>query len=394
MATERIYMDHAASTPVDPGVVEAMLPYFTEHYGNPSSVHTFGRNAEDAMEAARRDIAAVLNCQPDEIVFTSCATESNNLALRGTAWAAQQAGRPVHVITTPVEHPAVGKTAAQLRDLFGAEVTIVPVDRYGRVNPDDVRAALRPDTTLVSVMAANNEVGTLQPIREIAALTREAGVPFHTDAVQTAGQRSLDVEALGVDLLALSAHKFYGPKGVGILYVRKGIELLPSQSGGSHERGRRGGTSNVPYIVGMAKALQIADQRRETDAAHYLSLRERLAKGVLGGIEDAQLTGHPEDRLPNHASFAFKNVDGNNLLMHLDMAGIAASSGSACKTGDPEPSDVLTAMGFEREWALGGLRLTLGRQSTEAHVERVLEVLPEKVAKVRELGHKLASPVE
>jgi cysteine desulfurase len=391
MTTEHIYMDHAASTPVDPMVVEAMLPYFTQDYGNPSSVHAFGRNAEDAIEAARRDIAQVLNCQPNEVVFTSCATESNNLALRGTAWAAQRADKPVHVITTPVEHPAVGKTAEQLRDLIGAEVTILPVDDYGRVDPADVRAALRPHTTLVSVMFANNEVGTLQPIAEIAGITRKAGVLFHTDAVQAAGQHSLDVEALGVDMLALSAHKFYGPKGVGILYVRKGVELLPSQSGGSHERGRRGGTSNTPYIVGMAKALQMADEQRETDTAHYLALRKRLVDGVLATIDDAQLTGHPEHRLPNNASFAFKDVDGNNLLMHLDMAGIAASSGSACKTGDPEPSDVLMALGFEREWALGGLRLTLGRQSTEAHVERVLAVLPEKVTKVRDLGQKMAA---
>jgi cysteine desulfurase len=391
MTTERIYLDHAASTPVDPEVIEAMLPYLTETYGNPSSVHSFGRKAEEAVEEARRTIAAVLNCQPKEIVFTSCATESNNLALRGTAWHAQSDGKPAHIITTPVEHHAVSKTAEQLRDVFGVALTIVPVDGQGRVNPDDIRAALRPDTRLVSVMLANNEVGTVQPIPEIAAVTREAGVPLHTDAVQGMGQLPLDVEALGVDMLALSAHKFYGPKGVGILYARKGIDLVSSQSGGSHERARRAGTSNVPYIVGMAKATQIAEERRAADTAHYHALRDRLIEGVLARIDGAQLTGHPEHRLPNNASFAFKDVDGNNLLIHLDMAGIAASSGSACKTGDPEPSDVLTAMGFEREWALGGLRITLGRQSTEAHVERLLEVLPEKVTKVRELGHKLAT---
>jgi len=391
MTVEPIYLDHAATTPVDPHALEAMMPFFGESYGNPSSVHALGRKAEEAIETARQDIAAVLNCAPNEVVFTSCATESNNLALRGVAWRAQRDGGPVHIITTPVEHHAVGKTAEQLRDRFGVELTVVPVDRYGRVDPDDIRAALRPHTALVSVMLANNEVGTVQPVAEIAAVTREAGVYLHTDAVQGAGQLSLDVGELGVDLLALSAHKFYGPKGVGILYVRQGIELVPSQSGGSHERGRRAGTSNVPYVVGMAKALQIAHERRDADAAHYHTLRARLVDGVLDQIDGAQLTGHPQHRLPNNASFAFEDVDGNNLLVHLDVAGIAASSGSACKTGDPEPSDVLTAMGFGPEWALGGLRLTLGRGSTEVHVERVLDVLPDKVARVRELSGKLAA---
>ena len=387
--SNRIYLDHAASTPVDPRVVEAMTPYFSEVYGNPSSVHTFGRRAEDAIEQARNDIAEMLNCKPNEVVFTSCGSESDNLALRGTAWLAQKQGKQVHIITTPVEHHAVSKTAEQLANVSGAEVTVLPVDKYGMVNPQDVKKALRPETTLVSVLYANNEVGTLQPLKEIAHLTHESGALFHSDAVQAAGQLRLDVQELDVDMMALSAHKFYGPKGVGVLYVREGIDLIPSQSGGSHERGRRAGTSNVPYIVGMAKALQIAEQGRKEHTRHYAKLRDAFIEGVLSQIDNVELTGHPENRLPNNASFAFQNVDGNALLMHLDMAGIAASSGSACKTGDPEPSDVLTAMGYEREWALGGLRLTVGRNTTQEHVERVLDVLPEQVAKLRELGQKL-----
>lgn len=390
MSDKSIYMDHAASTPVDPQVIATMLPYLNEAYGNPSSVHAYGRTAEEAIENARHDIAEVLNCQPNEIIFTSCATESNNLALRGTVWGAVAEGKTVHVVTTPVEHHAVGKTVEQLHEIFGAEVTTLPIDRYGRVDPDDVRAALRPNTVLVSVMLANNEVGTVQPIREISTITREAGVALHSDAVQGAGQLSLDVDELSLDMLSLSAHKFYGPKGVGLLYVRKGHNLVSTQTGGSHERGRRAGTSNVPFIAGMGHALRLAEQRRESDTEHYTMLRDKLITGILSTIDGVELTGHPEHRLPNSASFAFKEIDGNELLMHLDMAGIAASSGSACKTGDPEPSDVLMAMGYGPEWALGGLRLTVGRQSTGEHVERVLEVLPEKLGRVRRASEALS----
>jgi cysteine desulfurase len=384
--TQPIYLDHAATTPVAPEVLEAMLPYFSEFYGNASSVHSFGRAAEDAMETAREQAASVLNCAADEIIFTSCGSESDNLALRGVAWRALWEGKTPHIITTAIEHHAVLKTAEQLRDVFGCELSIVPVDGHGMVDPEAIRRALRPNTVLVSVMAANNEVGTIEPLGEIAEVTRKAGVLLHTDAVQGAHQMSLDVQALGVDMLALSAHKFYGPKGIGLLYVRRGIDLVPSQSGGGHERGRRAGTSNLAGMVGAARALTMASERMEEDVRHYEKMRDALIDGGLATIPDAELSGHPTERLPNNASFVLKNVEGNALLMHLDAAGIAASSGSACKTGTPEPSDVLMAMGYDEAWALGGLRLTVGRQTTAEHVATALEILPEVVRKLRRVS--------
>ena len=379
-----IYMDYAATTPVDPRVLEAMLPYFNERFGNPSSIHRFGREASRAIEAARETISGILRCKPSEIVFTSCGTESDNLALRGAALAFGDGRR--HLVISPVEHHAVGRTAEIIHDHLGFELTVVPVDAYGLVNPADVADAIRDDTALVSIMYANNEVGTIQPIAEIAAVARARGVLFHTDAVQAAGQLPLDVQALGVDMLALSAHKFYGPKGVGALYVREGIALVPSQSGGGQEQGRRAGTSNVAFIVGMAKAIELAYAEVEAHVARYRRLRDRLIEGVLARVPDARLTGHPEKRLPNNASFALRGVDGNALLMHLDLKGVAASSGSACLVGTPEPSEVLLAMGLPREWALGGLRLTVGRHTTDADVETVLEVLPDAVERVRTLA--------
>lgn len=379
----QIYLDHAATTPVASEVLEAMLPYFSEIYGNSSSMHSFGRAAENALEAAREKAATVLNCAPDEIVFTSCGSESNNLALRGVAWEALRRECPPHVITTSVEHHAVLHTAEQLRDVFRCELTIVSVDQYGLVDPDAIRRTIRPNTVLVSVMAANNEVGTIQPIAEIAQITREAGVLLHTDAVQAAHQMEMNVEAFGVDLLTLSAHKFYGPKGVGMLYVRRGVDLTPSQSGGGHESGRRAGTSNAAGVVGMSRALALAMERRAEDVAHYQAMRDRLIEGVLSEISDVELSGHPMARLPNNASFVFKDVEGSALLIHLDAAGIAASSGSACKTGKPEPSDVLTAMGYDERWTTGGLRLTVGRQTTTEQVDYTLTVLPEVVERLR-----------
>jgi cysteine desulfurase len=380
-----IYLDHAATTPVDSGVLEAMRPYFAQDYGNPSSIHAYGQSAEKAVEQARREVAEVLNCAPEEVTFTSCGTEADNLALRGAALAARQIRGARHLVTIPVEHHAVGHTAKQLADLFGFELTVVPVDEHGRVDPEDVGEALRDDTALVSVMYANNEVGTIQPLADIARIAHERGVLVHTDAVQAASQLDVDVQRLGVDLLALGAHKFYGPKGVGALYVRKGTPILPVQTGGGHERGLRAGTHNVPYIVGMAKALKLTAERREADTARFAALRDRLIEGILAGVPESRLTGHPIERLPNNASFVFRNVDGNELLMHLDMAGIAASSGSACKTGDPEPSEVLLAMGLSREWALGSLRLTVGRQTTEGEVERLIAVLPGMIETLRAL---------
>lgn len=377
-----IYLDYAATTPVDAAVLDAMLPHFRENFGNPSSIHRWGREAEKAIEQARRDIAAVLNCQPNEVIFTSGGTESDNYALRGAALALREAGRGNHLITTAIEHHAVLHTARQLQEHYGFDLTLLPVDECGRVRLGDLEAAIRPDTVLISVMVANNEIGTIQPIAEIAGLARARGILTHTDAVQAASQLDLDAQKLGVDMLAIGAHKFYGPKGVGALYVRKDTPIVPTQTGGGHERGRRAGTSNVPYIVGMAKALTITAARRETDNANYRRLSARLRESILQ-IPDSKLTGHPVDRLPNNSSFVFRHVDGNELLMRLDLEGIAASSGSACKTGDPEPSDVILALGFDRSWALGSLRLTVGRGTTDEEIERAGEVVARVVGQMR-----------
>jgi cysteine desulfurase len=378
-----IYLDHAATTPVDPRVLAAMLPFFSDDYGNPSSAHAFGRCAEKAVEQARRDVAAVLNCAPAEIIFTGCGSEADNLALRGGALAARELRGASHLIVSAIEHDAVLATARQLRDHFGFTLAELPPDHQGRLTPADVDRALRSDTALVSVMYANNEIGTIEPVAEMAQLCRDRGVLFHTDAVQAASQLDVDVQKLGVDYLALGAHKFYGPKGVGALYVRTGAPLLPMLTGGGHERGLRAGTSNVPYIVGLAEALKITAAERAGHNSRFLALREHLIETVLRLIPASQLSGHRSERLPNHASFVFQNVDGNELLMRLDLAGVAASSGSACKTGDPKPSSVLLALGLAPDWALGSLRLTVGRQTTEAHIDRLLAVLPEAVRKMR-----------
>lgn len=377
-----IYLDHSATTAVDPRVVEAMLPFWTTHYGNPSSIYSLGRRAASALEDARRRIAALLNCQPAELIFTSCGTESDNLALRGAALAAAERGKR-HIITAPTEHHAVLHTVADLAERFDFEVAYLPVDRYGLVDPAAVLAALRPDTALVSIMAANNEVGTIQPIAEIGAELRQRGVIFHTDAVQAGGHLSLDVEALQVDLLALSAHKFYGPKGVGLLYARRGVRLLPVQTGGGQERGRRSGTENVPYIVGMARALELAQAERAAETERLTRLRDRLIAGLTGRVPGVVLTGHPTQRLPGHVSVLVSGAEAEALLIALDLAGIAASSGSACATGAPTPSHVLTAMGYTPQEAMSALRLTLGRENSEADVDYVIEKLVEIVARVR-----------
>jgi len=380
--TDPIYLDYAATTPVDSTVLEAMLPHFRDNFGNASSIHRWGREAEKAIETARRDAAAVLNCEPNEIIFTSGGTEADNYALRGAALALREAGRGNHLITSAIEHHAVLHTARDLAEHYNFELTILPVDDGGCVRPSDVEAAIRPDTILISVMLANNEIGAIQPLAEIAALARERNIITHTDAVQAASQLDIDVQKLGVDMLALGAHKFYGPKGVGALYARKGAPLWPIQTGGGHERNRRAGTSNVPYIVGLAEALKLTAARRESDNAHYRRLSTRLGEAILQ-IPDARLTGHPTDRLPNNSSFVFKNIDGNELLMRLDLEGIAASSGSACKTGDPEPSEVILALGCDRSWALGSLRLTVGRPTTEAEIEQVGEVVRRVIGQMR-----------
>jgi cysteine desulfurase len=381
MAVRRtVYMDHSASTPTDPRVVEAMMPYFTEVYGNASSIHSFGRKAEQAIEDARESVARVLNCQPSEIVFTSGGSESDNLAVRGAAWAARQRG--LHLITTPIEHNAVVKTVDQMAKVMGFDQTILPLDRTGIVDIEDFANACHDGTTTASIMYANNEVGTIEPIPQLATVARERGILFHTDAVQAGGQLTLNVQDLGVDMLSISAHKFYGPKGVGALYVRSGIELVPSQSGGSHEDGRRAGTHNTPFIVGLAKSLELAYSELDEHNMHYQTMRDQLIDGVLSRVSNAQLTGHPEQRLPSHASFVFDGIDGNKLLMHLDLNGVAASSGSACKTGNPEPSGVLLAMGYTREQALGSLRLTVGRQTTADDIDYTVDVLVQTVEKM------------
>jgi cysteine desulfurase len=386
--SELIYLDYAATTPVDARVVEAMRPYFSEMFGNPSSVHRYGQRAEAAVEAAREKVAAGLQCRPDEIVFTSCGSESDNLAIRGAAMARKSNTGANRIVTSRVEHHAVSKTAEQLERYYGFQVDWLETDEFGVVTPKAVEQALRPETALVSVMAANNEIGTLNPLAEIAAICRSHAVPFHSDAVQAAAYQPLDLQSLGVDLLALGAHKFYGPKGVGALYVRKGTALLPSQTGGGQEHALRAGTQNVPYIVGFAEAFRLTVAEREQRVAHVLPLRDRIIGRVLEEIPEARLTGHQEMRLPNHASFAFKNMDGNLLLTLLDAAGFACSSGSACKTGNPEPSEVMAAIGLPPEWGLGSLRVTLGKDSTAAQVESFLDVLPGLVEKVRTLNQR------
>ncbi|MDX2140494.1 MAG: cysteine desulfurase family protein [Chloroflexota bacterium] len=384
MNTRRsIYLDYAATAPTDARVVEAMLPYFSEIYGNSHSAHSIGRRAEHAIEDARETIARVLNCKPGEVIFTSGGSESDNLAVRGAAWWAREQGRRTHLITTPVEHSAVIRTVNQLADLMGFEQTILPVDSTAMIDSEEFAGALRDDTALASVMYANNEVGTIQPLPTLAKMAHERGALLHSDAVQAAGQLTLDVQVLDVDMLSLSAHKFYGPKGVGALYVREGINLVPSQSGGSHEEGRRAGTLNTPGIVGMATALKLAYDEHDARVAHYRLMRDMVIDGILARVPGASLTGHPSQRLPAHASFVFDGVDANMLLMHLDLKGIAASSASACKTGNPEPSGVLLAMGYERRLASSSLRLSVGLHTSEEDIAYAVAMVTECVGKVR-----------
>lgn len=388
----RVYLDHSATTPLDPRVLEAMMPYFMEHYGNPSSVHHFGRAAEHAVETARETIARILNCAPDEIVYTSGGSESDNLAIRGTAWAKRVDSGRTRLVTSPLEHSAVGATVAQLHQVMGFEAVVVPVDQTGVIDHAAYSEAC-PNASLVSVMLANNEVGTLQDVSMLARTAHTHGALFHTDAVQAAGQVGLDVQALGVDLISLSAHKFYGPKGVGVLYVRRGTTLLASQTGGGHEHGLRAGTHNVAYIVGMARALELAYDEYEVHVAHYLKMRDQLIERVLDAVPGVQLTGHPSQRLASHASFIIAGVETNALLTHLDVRGVAASGASACKSGSPEPSTVLLSLRYSREEASGSLRMTVGRQTTEADLGYAVEALRESVSALRQmdlLGTKLS----
>ncbi|MFA0771107.1 MAG: hypothetical protein REDVDVYQ_001627 [Candidatus Fervidibacter sp.] len=389
MRDDAIYLDYAATTPLDPRVLEAMMPYLTEKFGNPNSIHAFGREARKAVDEAREKIAALLNCRPSELVFTSGGTESDNLALRGVAAAYRQKGN--HIVTTAIEHHAVLHTCRALQD-EGFEVTYLPVDEHGLVTPEQVAEAITDRTILVSIMHANNEIGTMEPLADIVRAVKEKrpDVLVHTDAVQTVGHIPVDVEALGVDLLSFAAHKFYGPKGVGGLFVRRGVKLVPQLTGGGQERNRRSGTENVAGIVGMAKALEIAVAEMPTEIPRLQTLRDELINGVLAQIPDSRLNGHPTQRLPHNANFSFFGVEGEALLLQLDLHGIAASSGSACTSGSLEPSHVLLALGLSREWALGSLRLTLGRFTTRQHLERVLSVLPPIVEKLRALTSQMA----
>ncbi len=376
----RVYLDHAATTPVEPRVLEAMLPFFTAVPGNASSLHAFGQDARAAVDQARVRVAAVIGARPGEIVFTSGATEADNLAVIGVALAQEARGR--HLVTSGIEHHAVLE-ACRFLEGRGWTVTYVPVDGGGLIDPDDVRQALRADTALVSIMAANNEVGTLQPIAEIGRLTRERGIPFHSDATQMAGALPMSVGELGVDLLSLSGHKRYGPKGVGALYVRAGTPLARVQHGGDHERGRRGGTENVPGIVGLGAAFGIAADEMAEEVVRVSALRDRLIEGALA-IPGARLNGAREPRLPNNVNVSFEGTDGQSLVIGLDLQGVAGSSGSACSAGSLDPSHVLLALGLPPELAAGGVRLTLGRHTTEADVDYAIGALRRVVASVRQ----------
>lgn len=383
MNRPHIYLDHAASTPVHPDVLAAMLPYWTETYGNPSSSHEHGRFAHRALEQARDRIAAQFNAQSDEIIFTSCGSASDNLALRGVMLQARQDGGGNHLIVSEIEHSAVMQTAVQLHDYFDFELTILPVDQLGQIDLEGLKTAVSANTALISIMAANNEIGTLQPIEAIGAIARENGALFHSDAVQAIATRRWDMQTMPIDLISVAPHKFYGPKGAGVLVARHGVELMPMLTGGGQENGRWAGTSNVAFAVGTAVALEMAMDELEARNAHYLPLRDHLINGLLTAFpDDCVLTGHPSQRLPHNASFAFRNVNGNDLLMHLDMAGISGSSGSACKTGNPKPSHTLQAIGLGEEWTKGGLRLTVGMQTTIDDVEYAVEKIPSIIKKL------------
>ncbi len=379
----RIYLDYAATTPTHPEVVQAMLPYFTENFGNPSSVHSLGQEARQAVEEAREKVAHLIGARPQEIFFTSGGTEANNLAIKGVALANRNRGN--HIITTPIEHHSVLETCKFLEE-SGFEITYLPVDGQGLVDPGNVRKALTPKTILISIMLANNEVGTIEPLAEIGKIAQEAEVYFHTDAVQAVGHIPVDVEELGVDLLSASAHKLYGPKGIGALYIRKGTRLVPLAHGGEQESGHRAGTENVPGIVGFGKAAEIAEGEMEEEAKRLASLRDRLITGVLSSVERAWLNGHPIQRLPNNANLSFEFIEGESLMLSLDLEGICVSTGSACSSTSLAPSHVLLAMGLPPEKALSSLRITLGRWTTEEDIEQVLEALPRAVARLRAMS--------
>ena len=383
MFVDRIYMDNAATTRVTEPVFEAMRPYFGEIYGNPMSVHSFGREARKGVEEARRQVAAALNAEPSEIYFTGCGTESDNWAIRGAAYANLRKGK--HLITTQIEHHAVLHTCEQL-EREGFNVTYLPVDEFGVVRMDALKAAIRPDTTLISVMAANNEIGTIQPIEEIAKLAKERGILFHTDAVQAIGSLPFDVKAMGIDLLSLSGHKFHAPKGVGALYIRNGVRLQRLIQGGAQERTQRAGTENVASIVGLGKAIELAAGNINRHNAQLAAVRDRLIDRILAEIPYTRLNGHRTQRLPGNCNISFRFIEGESLLLALDLKGIAGSSGSACTSGSLDPSHVLLAIGLPHEIAHGSLRLSLSEENTIEQADRVVDALKEIVARLRSMS--------
>ncbi len=380
---ERIYFDHSATTPVDCEVANLMVEYMTNKFGNPSSVHSFGRETRKAVDEAREKVATLLGATSNEIFFTSGGTESDNLALKGVAYGNRRKGN--HIITTAIEHHAILHTCEHLESQ-GFSITYLPVDEYGMIRMDDLKQAITEKTILISIMFANNEVGTIQPIKEIGQLAREKGIYFHTDAVQAVGSVPINVKDLNIDLLTLSGHKFHGPKGSGALYIRRGVRIEAIQHGGGHERNMRAGTENVPGIVGLGKAAEIAKMEMDNKIAHTSRLRDKLIAGVMQNISHTKLNGHPTQRMPSNANFSFLFVEGESLLLNLDLKGIAASSGSACTSGSLDPSHVLLAMGMTHEVAHGSLRLTLGRGNTEAEVDYCLEVLPVIVERLRQMS--------
>jgi len=379
----RIYLDYAATTPTHPEVVKAMLPYFTEVFGNPSSLYSHGQEAKGATDEARRKVAGLIGARDEEIVFTSGGTEADNFAIKGVAYANE--GQKNHIITSSIEHHAVIETCKFLGKR-GFSVTYLPVDEYGLIDPDDVKKTITSKTILISVMHGNNEIGTIEPIAEVGKIAKEAGIYLHSDAVQAVGHIPVDVSALGVDLLSMSAHKLYGPKGVGALYIRKGTKLPSFLHGGEQENGRRASTENVPGIVGFGQAAELAGQKIGEEPVRLAQLRDRFIKGLLEGIGHTRLNGHPEKRLPNNVNISVKFVEGESMLLNLDLEGVCASTGSACSSSSLESSHVLLATGLSPEQAHGSLRFSLGRWTTEEDIDRVLEVLPQIVARLRAMS--------
>jgi cysteine desulfurase len=380
---KRVYLDYAATTPVDPQVFEAMKPYFSDMYGNPSSVHSCGQEVRDAIELARGKVAGMIGADPSEIVFTSGGTEANNQALKGAAFTLKEKGN--HIITSSLEHHSVSETCEYL-EKAGCEVTVLPVDKFGMVDPSDVKKAITKKTILISIMHANNEIGTIQPIAEIARIAKAAGVYFHTDAVQTAGHLEIDVKKLDMDFLSMSAHKLYGPKGTGALYIKDGIQIESLLHGGAQEQSRRASTENVPGIVGFGKAAEMAAAEMKKEMAREIELRQKLIAGLQEKIKDTFLNGHPSERLPNNANLSIYGIEGEATLLNLDLESICVSTGSACSSGSMEPSHVLMAMKVPAEIARCSVRFSLGRWTTDAEIDRVLQVLPKVVGRLRAMS--------